>query len=862
MLSSVLGNIAARASRLFARCAAPCPDSFPSSAQPSLTSSTLSDLSDLVSCTRSLVALTQSCGSGAVDAHLQRCVRECTDATLDALSSLPPRAHVPADVCVVLLVILRASVQFWQEDRCAALAQRLAEHVDAMALRTWRPRVLVATVHAFAKSCPSQAQLPLVTDCFVRLQHCEAQLTEYDVATVLWCLATLQVGESQLPLWSSLCKRAALLFSRMNRVNRLTVMQALLLQSSYLCESQAELLRVAHAANMESTELTSLDDYQRDGGWRCPARGPHRTKSHNSESSLTSSSKPGSMGSTSQLLQCTTHALSDESLVRLLITLFERSAEATEELRLVVAHLTLRSFLSDRLCLQLLRFTQSRSTAVSLHMAGQAEQRPRKHAFSTAQHSEMSVLLRKARRHAARQLIGVLRSGVARSPRDIIEVLCVEHCSLRAGGASEGQPRPGGAVDAESVESVESVWAAIVGLFCDTSADLARAFCFGSGEELWSWHCIAAYLRAVSPASGGLTSDVPASLGTTLSALEHQLSSATHPSRYWPNTRERKTRCAEVVIAATHCVGTQLLTYCAETTSPYDTALALLGECVRELATPPATLPAPTTLRLLSAVDEAPVVVAAPVQPLRKFLLAQLETHTARPSGMLPDLIQYLTSILAGPLAAWQAPSRVRVSDAVLDLYLRLLLQEQQQTLSAVHSELLVRCLQERRTIAAELENAFMMLLTRRLGQTASFLNTVRLPIAALSGLVELAGALPRSKAASTTATATMIISTLLDLLIQQAIPACTTAEELIAGAIALRDDAVADLQRTSAMAAAVQARGLSLLTSTEVTWTPVQKAYLIAALVCVNVDPTPELLQALRMDHHTQARGALKSTS
>ncbi|CAC9484088.1 conserved hypothetical protein [Leishmania infantum JPCM5] len=858
MRPSVLGNIAARASRLFTRCAAPCPDSFPLSPQPSLTSSTSSYLSDLVSCTRSLVALTQPCGSGAVDAHLQRCVRECTDATLDALSSLPPRAHVPADVCVVLLIILRASAQFWQEDRCAALAQQLAEHVDAMALRTWRPRVLVATVHAFAKACPSQAQSPLVTDCFVRLQHCEAQLTEYDVATVLWCLATLQAGESQLRLWSSLCKRAALLFSRMNRVSRLTVMQALLLQSSHLCESQAELLRVAHAANRESAELTSLDDCWHEGGWRHPARGPRRTRSRNSESSL-SSSTPGSTGSTSQLLQYTTHALSDESLVRLLITLSERSAGATEELRLVVAHLMLRGSLSDRLCLQLLRFTQPQCTTVSVHITGQAEQRPGEHASSTAQHAEMSVLLRKARRHAVRQLICVLRSGVAPPPRDIIEALCVEHCSLCAGRASEGQPRPGDAVDAESVESV---WAAIVRLFCGTSADFARAFRFGSGEELWGWHCITAYLRAVSPASGDLTCDAPASLGTTLSALEQRLISATHPSRYWPNTRERKTRCAEVVVAATHCAGTQLLTYCAATTSPYDIALALLGECVRELATPQAALPVPNTLRLLSAVDEAPTVVAALVQPLKPFLLAQLETHTGRPSGMLPDLIQYLTSILARPLAAWQAPSRVRVSDAVLDLYLRVLLQEQQQTLSAVQSELLVRCLQERRTIAEELENAFMMLLTRRLGQTASFLNTVRLPIAALSGLVELAGTLPRGKAASTTATATMIISTLLDLLIQQAIPACTTAEELIAGAIALRDDAVADLQRTSAMAAAVQARGFSLLTSTEVTWTPVQKAYLIAALVCVNVDPTPELLQALRRDHHTQARGALKSTN
>ncbi|GET88078.1 hypothetical protein, conserved [Leishmania tarentolae] len=857
MLPSVLRNIAARASHLFTRSTAPSLDSFPSSPQPPLTSSTSLDLSNLVSCTRSLVALTESCGRSAIDADLQQRMRECTDATLNALSSLPPSAHVPDDVCVVLLVILRASPRCWQENRCAALAQKLSEHVDTMVLRTWRPRVLVATVHAFAKACPSQAQLPLVTDCFVQLRHCEAQLTEYDVATVLWSLATMKVGESQLPLWSSLCKRAALLFTRMNRVSRLTVTQALLLQPSHLCESQAELLRVAHAASRASTEIAPLDDYRHDGRRRHPERGPRHTRLNNLESSL-SFSTPGSMVSTSRLLQCTTHELSDESLVRLLITLAERSVEATEELRLVVAHLTLRGSLSDGLCLQLLRFTQSRCTVVSLNMEGQAETTLPAHASSTPEHPEMSLLLRKARQHAVRQLICVVRSGLVRSPLDIIETLCVEHRSLCAGQASERQTHPGVGIDAEFVKSI---WTAIVSLFCDTSETLARAFYFGSGEELWGWHCIAAYLRAVSQASGGRTPDMPASLRTTLGALEQKLGSNKQPSLCWPNTRERKMRCSEVVVAATHCLGTQLLTYCAATTSPYDTALALLAECVRELVTPPVSLLASTTLRLLSSVDEAPTVVAAPLQPLKPFLLTQLETPTARPSGMLPDLIQYLTSIHARPMAVSQAPPRVRVSDAVLDLYLRLLIKEQQQALSSVQVELLLRCFQERRTSAAALENAFMMLLTRRLGQSVSFLNSVRLPIAALRVLVELAGTLPRNKAASTTATATMIISTLLDLLIHKAIPACTTAEELIAGAIALRDDAVADMQRTSAMAAAVQARGLSLLTSTEVTWTGVQKAYLIAALVCVNVDPTPDLLQALRRDHRTQPVEAVKST-
>ncbi|KAG5479944.1 hypothetical protein LSCM1_06362 [Leishmania martiniquensis] len=856
MSLSVLCRVASRASCLFARNTALLPRSFSSPPRPSLTLSTSSDLFDLVSCTRSLVVLTRSCGSSAADTHLLRCTRECTDAILDALSSLPPGTHVQADVCVVLLVILRASARFWHEDRCAAMGQRLAEHVDVVVLCTWRPRALVAIVHAFAKACPSQAQLPLLTDCLARLQHCEAQLAEHEVAAALWSMATLQVSESHLPLWSALCRRAALLFSRMNRVSRLAVSQALLLQPPQLCEPQAELLRLVHAANSESTELTSRSEDWRDGGRLYAVRGLQGAGASDSLTFLSHSSS-NSLGPTSQLLQCTTHALADESLVRLLITLFERSASVTEELRLVVAHLTLRDSLSEHLCLQLLRFSQARRTT-PLHMAGVAEQGLPSGASSQAEHPEKSALLRKLRHHAVQQLIDVSQRGAVQSPREIIESLCLEHGVLCAGEAFESQPQPYGAVD---TDSVPSVWTALLRIFSNTLRDSARAFAFTGGEELWGWHCITAYLRAAGAASGSRTADAAALLETTLCGLEQRLSTTRHPPRYWPNGRERKMRCAEVVVAATHCRGTQLLTYSASSTSPCENAMALLGECVRELTAEPRALLVPTMLRLLSAVDEAPAVVAQVVQPLKPFLLAQLETRTTRAADMLPNLIQYLTSTLAHPVAWRQAPLRVCVSDAVLDVYLRVLHQEQQQKLSALQAELLVRCLQERRTNVEALESAFMMLMTRRLGQTASFLNTVRVPIASLCGLLEVAGALPRSKSASTTATATMIISTLLDLLIQEAIPACTTAEELIAGAVALRDDAVADMRRTSALAAAVQAKGLALLRSADVAWTPTQKAYLIAALVCVNVDPTPELLQALRGEDQTPKEEAARST-
>ncbi|KAG5506388.1 hypothetical protein JKF63_05891 [Porcisia hertigi] len=852
MVPSVLGKVASQAVRLFARNKAPRPHAFPSSPPPpSLVSSTSPDLSDLVSCTRSLIVLTRLCGSGAAGAHLLRCLRECANATLDTLTFLPYRAHIPADVCVVLLVILRSAAGFWQEDKCTALAQLLGEHVDPVVLQTWKPNILVATVHAFAKACPSQAELPLVTDCLVRLRQCEAQLAAQDVAAALWSIATLQLCESQLPLWGSLCRKAALLFSSMNRVSRLTVTQALLLQPLHLCESQAELLRVAHVEGMESTECISLGgDRRAGGGWR--TRSPRHRGSSNSVSCA--SSRAGGRDLTSELLQCTTHALTDESLVRLLIILFEKSEEATKEMRLVVAHLTLRGSLSDRLCLQLLDFTQPRCETVALSLADLAVERPSARVPLPAEHSETSVLLRKARQHALRQLILGLRKGVVPSPRHALEALCVEHYSVCSRPALESQPPSSGTAD--SAESAEVVWAAIVKVFSDASKDSARDFHFVSGEELLGWHCIAAYLRAVIAAGDVPTCDVPEVLGATLGAFEQHLSATTHPRRYWLNNRERNARCAEVVVAARHYRRSHLLNYCAAAGLANATVFVLLSECVRDLVGSSAALTVPTTLRLLSAVDEAPAVVAPHVQPLKPFLLSQLETQITRASGMLPDLVQYLTSTLPRSLAVWQAPSRVRVSDAVLDLYLRLLTREPPRALSALQSELLVRCLEERRMSAAALEDAFMMLITRRLGQTASFLSTVKLPVCALSRLVELARTLPRGKDASTTATATTILSTLLDVLIQQAIPACGTAEELIAGAVTLCDQAVADMQRTSALAAAVQAKGSSLLRSTGVTWSPVQKAYLIAALVCVKVDPTPELLHALREEGETPAEG------
>ncbi|KAK7202210.1 hypothetical protein NESM_000291300 [Novymonas esmeraldas] len=850
MSSPVLCRLAARAARLFSATAAAHTSSAPP-ASPSPASSSLgvANMTHLVSCTRSLVTLTRTSGTSATDTRLLQCVRECADATLETFASVAPAADVPVDVCVVALVILRDSTAFWPEERCASLARHLAMHLDATTLSALRPRVVIAIVHAIAKACPSQAHLPILADCIAQLLHCEAQLAAHDVATLLWCMATLQLAESQRQFWSALCTRATLLYPRMGAVSRLSITQALLLlRTPHLCESQAELLRVAYATSREPSATPPLDEGQREHGRRRPARGLSRTGGDERaarSSSTTPTAAGDADGAQAALLQQCTHALSDDALVRLFLTLLEQGARPTAELRLVVAHLTLRAPLSVPLSLQLLHYTQSRCTPA----APAASPTP---PFDAA---DAAAPLRTVRQHAVQQLLGHVKAGATGHLRQVVSVLCVEHSSWQgtdvSGSGSGGAEPIGGAL-----------WTAIQRLLSDPSGTPARALELSNGEQLWCWHCIAVYVRSVSAEAEKTCSDapVPAEAASSaavspdgaLGALEQQLRSCTDPTRCWPAMRERQTRCAEVVVAAaTRGTAAELLLRSPSVArSALGPAMALLDGCVRTLLEAPAALPAFTTLRLLSAVEEAPAVAAAHVQPLRDALVAQLERHATHSSGMLQEVTRYLAGTLAPLHTAWPPQSHLRVSDAVLDVYVRLLTQEHHRVLPATQAALLLRCFEERRGSPSALENAFMMLLTRRFGQTAPLLTTVPLSTATLGALVALAGALPRRSAASTTsaaATATMIISSLLDRLIYHAIPACATAEELVAGAVVLGDDAVAEVLRTAALAAAVQARAASLLQSAGDTWTPIQKAYLVAALVCVAVDPSAALLQALR---------------
>lgn len=785
--------------------------------------------------------LTRTSGSSAADAVLVQRLQDCAGATLSRLAALPPHAAVPADVLVVLFVVLRATPRFWPEERCAALAQLLDAHVDTMALQTWRPRVVIAAVHAVAKACSAQAHLPFVTDCFARLHHCEPQLAEHDVAAVLWSMATLQLAAPLQSQWATLCRRAMLLYPRMHQVSRLTVTQALLLQPELLCEAQAELLHVVYSAADDNTS-GALERESRAG------RGRRRRTSASVASPSLASSSPKDMesaaGATAQLLRFTTNTLSDGALVRLLLTLLLRRPVPAAELRLVVAHFTLRSALAEGLCLQVLRSVQPLSRPATPPVG--TPRTPSPGSVEVDGEAELDMLLRKTRHHAVRRLLQVVHAGPVRSPRAALEVLCLEH---RDSFCQADQPS-----DASTDPTSQGVQLGAA-LGTVLSGCSARAGDVLRGDELWGWHCVAAYLRAALH-GGAATPGLRDGEGR-LRELELQLQSTVRPEQHWPNARERLARCTELVAAAALSGATALLLPPPPSDAASDAvpsaaaALALVEACVQELRVSAAALAVPSTLQLLSAVDGAAVVVAASVRPLRPLLLAQLETHTSRASGMLPSVVQYLTAALAQPATA---AGHVRISDTVLDVYVRLLIQEQQRVVTAAHAELLVRCLEERRRSPPALESAYMMLLTRRLGQTASLLKSATLPTHELCALIRLTGALPRGTGAASTATAALILSTLLDQLLEAAVPACTTAEELVECAVLLGDGAVYEVHRASALAAAVQAKGVWLLQqqAPRAPWTPEQKAYLVAALVCAGETPTPELVCALRGDSDT----------
>ena len=863
--STVLGRVASRAVQIFAA----LPGSS-TTATPPLSCST-HDFPQLVSCTRSLILLTKKTGRSCEDVSLLRCMQKCANLALRTLRQLPASADVPPDVSVTLFGVLRTSVGFWDGEKSAELAQLLSERVDAVVLRTWRPRVLLAAVHAIAKACPYQAApLLFVGDALAVLHHQEAQLSERDVATLLWCMAVLHVTETHAQLWASLCHRATLYFARMNAVSRLTLSQALLLQHACLCESQAELLRVVYETNCE------LERYNDDAGIVCgssplPQQRSRRAAHFYAKVNAFPARTEAPLQLTAQLLQYTTHTLSDEALVRLLVTLVASSNGATEELLLVLAHLTQRTSLSERLCVQVLCFAQqytaamgdsglARNSGESMTMVSAKPST----SLSLSPSEQVSQLVRQARQHVTRLLVSAVSANHPRAPREVAEVLCVEHCHLQncAAATQDGSNPVVSSCAPQEALSSAAVWDALM-------AVLSTAFDRGStalhslgGAELWSWQCIRVYVKAVKSASAKsiLSSNASSPAKDGAERLD-SLDVYNNVERCWPNVRERQVRCAELIEASAQSTATPLLSH-VDARQRSD-ALDLLEACVREVGSGVNALSVTTTLRLLAAVDEAPAAVLEVIEVLRPSLLTHWETHTSHAAGALPDMIQYLSTALvreksvgvfrrqsssSGSTAAGLLAAHPRVSEAVLDVYVRLLVQEQQSVLPSMQVDLLVRCLQERQRHPAALENAFMMLMTRRLGQSAALLTATTLPMEAMCRLIELASGLPRAQADTTlTATRTLILTTLLDILVQRCIPACNAADDLVAAALLLRLHVVWEFQRVSKLAEALQRRGTELLTAHGgAAWTPTQKAYLVAALVCAQQEPSQELLRAL----------------
>lgn len=861
--SSTLCRLASRATALFSLS--------PSSAS-SLSSST-QDFPTLVTCTRALVLLAKPPGSSTEEAHLVRCLVHCTDVALHSLQHLPSSIDVPPDTLLLLFGVLRSSVGFWAEEKAVELARELSERVDAVMLRVWRPSVLLATVHAVAKACPSQSDLPFLADALALLLHHEAQLTERDVATLLWCLAVLRLAPTQQRLWASLCRRAALQVPRMQSVSRLTLSQALVLQQECLCESQAELLRVLHTFNREVESSSGADGSRRYASSRAVRAGRRLETRDGGQGgrggaqlhaeglrSHPHTAAPSQLSA--QLLQHTTHALSDEALVRLLVTLLPSSTEATDELRLVLAHVAQRHALSERLCLQVLGVVQQWE---GMHGGGAGElvagpesaRTPSSTATLASSSSPLESvfgLARQVRRHTTQQLVRqATELDILSFPREILEALCVEHHLAVRDPGSRGsiEKRRDSSGTSAGFGSEEMIWRAARTVLVKAGGQATGMLHRLSGPELWSWVCIRAYVQCVEG------SPKPLDAASTASDRLHEaapLHLHTDIQRYWPNSRERQEQCSEVVVAAAASRATQLLSYAGEEHSVQ--ARQLLGACVQELQTCIAALPTSATLRLLAAVEEASPAIASVVQLLQPSLLSKLEANTAYTASALPDMLHYLSAALAhhrhsgsaATAAAGMAHDHVRVSDAVLDVYVRLLVTEQVPALPTTQVDLLVRCLQERQRRPASLENAFMMLLTRRLGQTASLMSATTLPVKAVCCLIELAGSLPRPREdAVATATRTLILASLLDALVQRCLPACNSADDLVAVALLLRLDLIGELQRVAEVATALEKRGVALLTgSGGPTWTSTQKAYLVAALVCAEKEPSPELLHAL----------------
>lgn len=728
----------------------------------------------------------------------------CNQELLALCVTLPPEIDFSYLVSDRLLRVVQASatcLPLHEQTRRGVLEQ-VCTRTSRLALTAWTPQqqlrllyCIAITSRATNDSALSQS-FPLLQDCLLHLPAHVRQYNEKEIPRLLWCLAVLRLEAS--PLWDISCRRSSLLFGKMNRVGRATVLQAMLVVGTCSCRSQEFLLATVLEVGQEAADTS-----QREGA-----------------SSGEVSSMPlldaDNYGKICQQLMQNSRLIGTDALTGLVAQLWaidpgseggsqrrtsRGNVRLSDEVLYLLEHISRRQ-ISPQQAVNVLQLLVDRGLFAA-----------------NIQHMECWEALRAVCVRGVEALRGVGQAFL-HDPLAALQTLTHVAFSFLTVALSTGAPLL-------SAEEDAHLWSTLGALVETCIRGVERDLHHLPGDTCWHLVC-ALTLLSMAQENG-----VPPVIDSNIS-VDRLLEVC---QRLWQPSASVLEPCAMLVETACvqdrgllELVGSKLT--CASRRVFTDAVCFLQGVT---------TVPLPLIIRLLVAAETASPTVLGPISaPLIPSMVRLLEQREHDTAPLLREVRRLLGAMTHRPSGA----GALCVPDPLLELFIRLLAHEARDgTLAPQHLEALLTCLEQRSTAndVPSLERAFVMLFTRRLGELQPFVEMVTLPPRTISRLVALACQLHSAHVDTSTA----ILSVLFDVLCRDNLQQCGSLSALHDVAALLDLSVCEELGVRQPLAQRVAQRAMQLMKEAE--YTAIDKALIVAYIIRANLDVPQELLEAMR---------------
>ncbi|CCW67232.1 unnamed protein product [Phytomonas sp. Hart1] len=758
------------------------------------------------------------------------------------------------------------------------LLLRADENFDSSEMKNWISRDLLAALYAMAIIKPPLT-LAFMSNLLLCIQQRLQSFGGTEVALLLWSLAAL--AQEKDGLWEKACYRCLYWYKKMNSTSQTTVLQALLFCKHCTCDVQQELLNVVESAlfkshGYEEEDITLALDYIVDNS--------HGLNNHRSTLGVGLTSHSG-MNSRRDSLE----GVDSYQSVRL--RLFRRAGVFSVEILLqIIENVWTSTHASEN--------TKSAAQLLADEVLLLLEYLSHKH-LSAAQGVQLLYLL---------DAHGVFQDS---NNNELPKLQPVQAVVLRSIGRITESNADAIQNPHETLYALLLSWQIVAAakpssdcflLLSMSFSDPKRAElmdfilelsdkCFEQiikapsgvdGKMLWvlaltaSWAQEQNQPKIPSPNSDLITNDAQkAKIQSMITQMEEITTTCL---KTWlqsdsSSALSPQDQCVDLITAAcqTHGALRPLLN------SSSSFGNVLLSACV-DFVQRRRNLNWAALSHLLVALEAARwenILCFAPAPTLLEFnehLTQQLEFLTVQNNKKECELLREVERFLqlgtllpehaggAVSCAPWLSinfiagKSSSGVPNAVLDLYIRLLMDEKASTIKITEHQahVLVQCVESRvRCGVGELEKAFMLLCTPRFGFSKSLLEGVRLPPLALTRLVEIATELYSSRIP----TATTILTALFHELIERGISECADISSLNDVASLLLLSISSELWMEKRLVEKITHRAIEISKQKELDNKKgktkkdcaLEKAYLIAYFVRAKAPISEELLSVFR---------------